>query len=161
MQFFSIHTRPGQSPAGGGYSVSPDAVATVPSGFSWAAALLTPIWLIWHRQWWGLAGYLGLMVVLGLIYAVLDIADPADWLIGIAMAFLFGASAADLRRWTLGRNGWRLTAIVAARDALEAELLFARQAQILAAPKPDTPRRAPVSPQALSGGEISALPRLV
>ncbi|WP_374631299.1 DUF2628 domain-containing protein [Ferrovibrio sp.] len=184
MRFFSIHMRPGQSPVGAAAAMQDRTfMQIVPSGFSWIAALFTPVWLIWHRQWWGLAGYVGLMLALGVVYAVLDIADPADWLIGIALAFLFGASAAELRRWTLDRNGWQMRAVVAARDAAEAHLLYTREIAVRQAASlgdrmsddlgvlpHQSPARAPgqssgQSPARAPGrglaGEISALPRLV
>lgn len=164
MRFFSIHTRPGQSPAGAAAAMAVDAAAVkvVPSGFSWLAALFTPLWLLWHRLWWGLAGYVGLMLALALVYSWVDIADPADLLIGLAMAFLFGASAAELRRWHLARAGWPLVAIVAARNAQEAMLLHARQA--MPAATAYTPgESAGLPPRAAHGaaGGLSALPKLV
>lgn len=172
MRFFSIHTRPGRGPDGAGSLLLPPETRVIASGFSWAAALFTPIWLIWHRLWWGLAGYVGLMLALGLLYAWVDIADPADLLVGIAMAFLFGASAAELRRWSLARQGWRLAAMVAARNGAEAALLYARQASADAVSHAASlsdrmsdgvsvlPRRPSDAAAGPSGGP-SALPRLV
>ena len=154
MRFFSIHMRPGQSPAG-----AAAAVKVVPSGFSWLAALFTPLWLLWHRLWWGLAGYVALMLALTLVYTWVDIADPADLLIGLAIAFLFGASAADLRRWHLARAGWPLVAIVAARNAQEAMLLHARQAMPAAIAYESAGM--PARPAHGAAGGLSALPKLV
>ncbi len=161
MRFFTVHERPAAA-AGG------EDVVLVGSGFSWAAALLTPLWLLWHRQWLGLIGYLGLMLPLGFGLELIGIADPADLVIGAALSFLFGASAADLRRWTLRRNGWAEIAVVAGRDVLEAELRYRSEARHA---MPGT--RVPVSPAGpplaapplaappLAGASFDPLPRLV
>lgn len=161
MRFFTVHERPAAA-AGG------EDVVLVGSGFSWAAALLTPLWLLWHRQWLGLIGYLGLMLPLGFGLELIGIADPADLAIGFALSFLFGTSAADLRRWTLRRNGWAEIAVVAGRDALEAELRYrseARHAMPVARPPVSSaaPPLAgpPLAGPPLAGGSFDPLPRLV
>lgn len=144
MRFFTVHERPAAI-AGG------DDIVLVGSGFSWAAALLTPLWLLWHRQWLGLLGYLLLMLPLGVALEWIAIADPADFAIGAALAFLFGASAADLRRWTLQRNGWRLMAVVAGRDVLEAELRYRRE-------NPLKPAQAAMAQAAMAQAAMAAAP---
>lgn len=161
MRFFTVHERPAAI-AGG------DDIRLVGSGFSWAAALLTPLWLLWHRQWLGLGGYLLLMLPLGLVLEWIEIADPADLAIGAALAFLFGASAADLRRWTLRRQGWRLVAVVAGRDALEAELRYRRENPVqpartvmAQAAMTATPPGASLPGPPLPGASFDPLPRLV
>ncbi len=156
MRFFTVHERPAAI-AGG------DDIRLVGSGFSWAAALLTPLWLLWHRQWLGLGGYLLLMLPLGVALEWIEIADPADLAIGAALAFLFGASAADLRRWTLQHKGWRLVAVVAGRDALEAELRFRREqpVQPAQAMMPQAVMAAAASAPPLPGASFDPLPRLV
>jgi len=151
MRFFTVHERPGAKIAGG------DDIVLICSGFSWSAALFTPIWLIWYRLWLGLALYLLLMLPLGLLLEMIDIADPADLLIGAAIAFLFGCSGADFRRWTLARRGWRLAAVVAAGDAWEAEL---RYRSLATSSQP--PTMAPAMASALPmQGSFDPLPRLV
>jgi hypothetical protein len=151
MRFFTVHERPGAKTAGG------DDIMLIRSGFSWAAALLTPFWLIWHRLWLGLGLYLLLMLPLGVLLEMIDIADPADLLIGAAIAFLSGCSGADFRRWTLARNGWRLAAVVAANDAWEAELRY--RSLGYNSPLP-TVTSAMVSAVPM-GGSFDPLPRLV
>ena len=98
MRFFTVHERPGN----GG-----DVIA-VGSGFSWAAALVPVLWLLWHRLWLGLAGYVLFSILLGVVADLAQLADPATALIALAVGFLIGCMAADFRRWTLARRGWRL-----------------------------------------------------
>ncbi len=154
MVFFTVHERPGASTGG-------DDIRLIASRFSWGAAVFTPLWLLWHRLWLGLLGYLLLMLPLGVLLEMIDIADPADLAIGGALAYLFGCGGAGLRRWTLERQGWRLVAVVAAADELEAELRYRHAAE------DHRPMLAPVNTAPVNtapmnaSGSFTALPRLV
>lgn len=119
MRFFTIHERPAQT---GG---DPEVLA-IASGFRWWAALLPPLWLLWHRLWLGLLGYVLFSLVLGTALDLGGIADPAATAIGIAVSFLIGATAADYQRWTLARRGWQLVAVLRAANAADAEALYIR-----------------------------------
>jgi hypothetical protein len=80
-------------------------------GFAWGAALFGPFWLLGHRLWLEAVIWLGLVLLLaGLapVWAIL----PA----GLALQFLLGAMAQDLRAAALRRRGYALAEIVAARD---------------------------------------------
>lgn len=79
-------------------------------GFSFWAFLFGPFWLLAHRCWLaGLAALL-LMVALGFL--------PGAWgaLLPLGLNLLLGFHAQDLRRWTLGRRGWRLAHVVLGED---------------------------------------------
>jgi len=159
MRFYSVHARAGRkagspsSPLGGS-----EELAFVPEGFSWMAALFTPFWMTWNRLWWPLAGYLLLSVLLGLASAIVQLADPADLLIGAAMAFLFGVEAAELRRWGLRRRGYEMRAMLLADDEAAAEYRYRLAEQ--AAPAP-APMASPAAPAALGPARLDAFPRLV
>ncbi|HEX6959859.1 MAG TPA: DUF2628 domain-containing protein [Ferrovibrio sp.] len=118
MRFFTLHERPGN----GGEA---DLLA-VPSGFSWWAALFPLFWLLWHRLWLGLALYVAFGLLLGLALDFGGIAEPAGTALGIAVSFLIGCMAADFRRWTYARRGWRMLAVVLAGSAAEAEARYLR-----------------------------------
>ena len=148
MRFFTIHERPG---SGG------DVIA-VGSGFAWLAFFVPLLWLLWHRLWLGLAGYILFSILLGVALELGGIAEPAAMLIGLAVSFLVGAMAADYRRWTLGRRGWRPVAVVMATGAAEAEERYIREQGRRPATLPASPSPLPPSPAAPGGG---AFPRLV
>jgi hypothetical protein len=159
MRFFTLHERPART---GG---DPEVLA-VASGFRWSAAIVPPLWLLWHRLWLGFALYMLFSILLGIALAVGDIADPAATAIGIAVSFLIGAGAADYRRWTLQRRGWRFGGVLRASDAAEAEALYIRNhsagpagASSVAMP-PSSPQGFPpaVLPQS---GSSDAFPRLL
>jgi hypothetical protein len=144
MRFFTVHERPG---SGG------DVIA-VASGFSWAAALVPVLWLLWHRLWLGLIGYVAFSILLGVATELGQLADPATLLIALAVSFLVGCMAADFRRWTLARRGWRLVGVVMAGSAAEAEERWLRAPASVAGP-------APAAGRPTSGPADSAFPRLV
>jgi len=152
MRFYTVHHRPGQDPAAAD-------ITMVPSGFSWMAAMIAPGWLLWHRLWLGLGLYLAVAIALSLLLDGIAIGDAADLVIGAALAFLIGASAAEFRRWTLMRRGLPLQAVVAAANSQDAELRYRLSA---AAP---APRAAAASMPLPSAGTAAAgftvFPRLV
>jgi hypothetical protein len=101
-----------------------ESLVFIKDGFSWAAALFAPLWLLMHRLWWPLIGYAVLSVAFELVrYATgLD----ARWisLAGIALHLLVGFEADALRRWALDRRGWRMLGSVTARNTAEGERRF-------------------------------------
>lgn len=96
----------------------------VKDGFSLTAAIFAPLWLLAHRLWWPLVGYILLCAVLEPIRWVLD-ADPGWVGLGIfGLHLLIGMEADTLRRWRLDRGGWRVVGSVSGRNATECERRF-------------------------------------
>lgn len=161
MRFFTIHERPGD---GGGERLLPAAVVAVPSGFSWWAALVPPLWFLRHRLWLGLAGYVVFSLLLSAALELGGIADPAVVAITLAVDLLIGLSAADFRRWTLARRGWRQRAVLRAENAREAEeralFEFARPGPVRAS-SAFTPASAPAAAPLAPTGQVAAFPRLL
>src|SRR6185503_6023109 len=96
----------------------------VKDGFSWAAALFAPLWLIVHRLWWPLLGYAvvtGAMQLPQLLFAL-----DQRWL-GLtlfALHLLIGFEADTLRRWRLEQRGWHTIGTVSGRTPAECERRF-------------------------------------
>lgn len=153
MRFFTLHERPGQT---GG---DPQVVA-VGSGFSWWAAIFPPLWLLRHRLWLGLTGYLLLSVVWGIALELGDIAEPAATVLALGLSFLIGAMAADYRRWTLARRGWRFMGVLRAENAQQAEERYIRGHATTAGSSPAAASAAPVR-ILLPQQQTDAFPRLV
>jgi len=101
-----------------------ESLAFVKDGFSWLAALFSPIWLLVHRLWWPLLGYVVLSVTFELVRwsGIID----SDWisLAYIGLHLLIGFEADTLRRWSLDRNDWRTLGSVSGRNAAECERRF-------------------------------------
>src|SRR5271154_3050846 len=98
--------------------------AFVRDGFSWWAFLFAPLWMLRHRMWLVLLGY---VVVVGLIETPVRMSgapDRAASLIGILLGLLVGLEAGTLRRFTLSRRGWKNLGVVSGDDREDAERRF-------------------------------------
>jgi len=99
-------------------------LAFVKDGFSFAALLFAPLWLIMHRLWWPLLGY----VLASGMFELGRMALPSlgGWLslaLG-ALHLLIALEASTLRQWGLERRGWRMLGTVSGRNAAECERRF-------------------------------------
>src|SRR5262245_34397319 len=96
----------------------------VRDGFSWSAALFTPVWMLVHRLWWPLLAYIVAAGALELLRQTIAI-DPG-WLTvaTVALGLLIGLEAATLRRWGLARRGWSTLGSVSGRNAEDCERRF-------------------------------------
>jgi len=96
----------------------------VKDGFTWSAALFAPVWLLVHRLWWPLAGYVIAMGTLeGLRLAEIF---PSAWisLASLGLHVLIGFEGDALRRWSLERRGWRTLGTVSGKNTAECERRF-------------------------------------
>jgi hypothetical protein len=152
MSVYTVHQPPERS-AG----VLPDAerIAFVRDGFSFWAFLFAPLWMVWHRMWLVLAGY---VVVLGAIetpMVILGASATALAVVGLFIALLVGLEASTLRRLTLRFRGWRNLGVVSGDDVEDAERRFfdawlrrtAAQRDGNAAKPPPLPPSTPNSPR--------------
>jgi Protein of unknown function (DUF2628) len=120
----------------------------VKDGFSWGAALFAPFWLLAHRLWWPLLGYIVLSGLLELARWV-GMLDPR-WatMAMVTLHLLVGFEADTLRRWALEHRGWRTLGSVLGRNYAECERRFfdewlPDQPVIAPAASPTSPRIAP------------------
>jgi Protein of unknown function (DUF2628) len=124
-------------------------MAFVRDGFSWSAALLTPVWMLVHRLWWPLVGYVGAAAAVELVRQ--SVAFHPGWLTlaTLALSLLIGLEASTLRRWSLARRGWTTLGTVSGRTAEECERRFfdmwlpTQPKTAPAAPSDETPPTAP------------------
>jgi len=143
MLTFTVHEPPNPPPD---RIDRAESLVFVKDGFSWAAALFAPFWLLVHRLWWPLLGYLVLSGAFEFVRQASSL-DPR-WisLAGTALHLLIGFEADTLRRWALGRRGWRTLGAVTAKNAAEGERRF------FEAWLPKQPIIAPSSGSSLTGG---------
>jgi hypothetical protein len=101
-----------------------DKFVFVRDGFHFWAMVLGPLWLIWHRLWLALLGWLVLVVALE--FAVLQFGRGflAVTAVDIIIAILMGLEASTLQRWTYSRHKWRQLDVVVADDEESAERRF-------------------------------------
>ncbi|WP_269584841.1 DUF2628 domain-containing protein [Roseibium sp. Sym1] len=103
-----------------------DRLEFVPDRFSVLAFLFSLIWLLVHRMWLVLLGYLAVTLVIELL--ALSVSQEVMGVVAFVIAILFAHEAQALRRWSLERKGWRVVGIVDADGKDEAELRFLHKA---------------------------------
>jgi hypothetical protein len=121
MRVWTVHVPSAApvAPAGGGHAPTIEPAAGRASasavllrqGFAWGAFLFGPLWLLRHRLWLEAVIWLGLALLLAGLAPGWALAPTA-----LALQFLLGASAQDLRAAALARRGFTGPLVVAAED---------------------------------------------
>jgi len=111
-EFSNLAGAPGES----------DRLAFVPDRFSFLAFAFSIVWLLVHRMWLVLLGYLAVTLVFELI--ALAVNSGAVGIVTFLVSLLFGFEAQALRRWSLEKKGWRMIGVANGADLAEAELRF-------------------------------------
>jgi hypothetical protein len=120
MPVYTVH-----APVANGAELSAtDKFVFVRDGFHFWAAVASVIWLLWHRLWLALIGYIVVMIALQFGMAALGASRNTILVVDLLVAILMGLEAASLRRWTLSRRKWRQLDIVVAEDEEAAEHRF-------------------------------------
>jgi hypothetical protein len=121
MSVYTIHQPPLRAAEA---SPDPERFVFVRDGFDFWAFLLAPMWMLWHRLWLVLLIYL--VVIVGvenaMHFAGVGVAGSA--FAALLVAFLVGAEASTLRRFTLDRRGYRQVGVVGGTNAEAAERRF-------------------------------------
>ena len=96
----------------------------VRDGFHTWAMLLGPFWLVWHRLWLVLLGYLVIGAAVAGVLALVGAPSGVRALVLVLLALLMGFEAASLRRWSYSRGKWQQIDFVVADDEEKAERRF-------------------------------------
>lgn len=96
MTLYSVFEKP---------AVPSAAPAVVPDRFSWLAAVLPPVYLLWHGLWLELLVWC--LVMGGLTGVAIWLGPDLALLAYLLFAWLLGLEAAALRRAGLRRRGWQ------------------------------------------------------
>lgn len=118
---FTVHEPP---QVGGTKLERAESLLFVRDGFSWRAALFSPLYLLMRGEWLALAAYAAAATALA---AILELAGAeSTWFVWmfVFLNVVAGFEAAELKRWSLGRRGWREIATVSGRGEEEAERRF-------------------------------------
>jgi hypothetical protein len=121
MAVYTVHEPP---PKRYEDSAEPDRFAFVRDGFSFWACVLGPIWMLRHRMWLVLLGYVVLVVAIELGLDQLRVSSSVSLTVGLLLALLIGFEAGTLRRFTLGRRKWTNVGVVVDDDLETAERRF-------------------------------------
>jgi hypothetical protein len=104
-------------------SPEPERFVFVRDGFSFWALLFGPIWMLRHRMWLVLIGYVAVVAALSAVLHFTGLArvGPAVWTL---LALLTGFEAGTLQRFTLRRRGFSNIGVVVGDDLELAERRF-------------------------------------
>ena len=121
MTTYTVH-----APASYGTDVrtTDDKVVFIRDGFYVWAFVAAIIWLIWHRLWLALLGYLAISVVAEIAFKWIGLGVGARFVVMLVFALLMGFEAGTLWRWKLSRGKWQQIGVVSARTEDEAEQRF-------------------------------------
>ena len=120
MPVFTVH-----APVDGGADVTAtDKFTFVRDGFHFWAMVASVLWLVWHRLWLALVGWIAVTAAVDLGLMALGAGRGATLAAEMLIAILMGFEAASLQRWTLSRRKWRQLDIVVADDEEAAERRF-------------------------------------
>jgi hypothetical protein len=121
MAVYTVHEPP---PKPFEQASDPERFDFVRDGFSFWAFLFGPLWMLRHRMWLALVGYVGVSAALELIFSLFGTGMSARLVAGLLLALLVGVESATLRRFTLGRRGWTNLGVIVADDLEAAERRF-------------------------------------
>jgi len=121
MAVYTVH-----QPSATRANALPDAerIVFVRDGFSFWAFLVAPIWMLWHRMWLVLLGYVVVLAVADAALLALGGSHIAYSVIALFVSLLVGLEASTLRRFSLRLRGFRNVGIVSGVDREDAERRF-------------------------------------
>ena len=99
-------------------------IVFVRDGFSFWAFLIGPLWMLWHRMWLVLLGYVVALAGIDAALSWLGASRAAISMVGLFIALLVGLEASTLRRLSLWRRGFHNVGIVSGADREDAERRF-------------------------------------
>ncbi len=157
MPTYTVHAAP---PRAGETTSDPQRFLFVRDGFHFWAFLLAPLWLLAHRLWLALLGYVVASTLIGGLFYGLGAPNWLKFLGSLLVALLIGFEAASLRRWTLTRRGWRMLGFVVGDDEESAERRFFAEWTSRApppAPPPEAQYSTPVRRGPPTGSDVIGL----
>ncbi len=121
MQTYTVHEPPNAS---ADRADRAESLVFIKEGFSWGAALFGPLWLLAHRLWWPLLGYLVAWAAIEAVRLAAVVDQRWIGLVLIALNLLLAFEGDSLRRWGYQRRGWRMLGASNGRNRNECERRF-------------------------------------
>ena len=121
MAIYTVHEPPLKADE---FAPDPERFVFVRDGFSFWAFLLAPLWMLRHRLWLVLVGYVLVTIALQVALWVIGASATVAVTISALLALLVGFEAATLRRFTLSRRRWKNVGIVVGDAPESAERRF-------------------------------------
>ena len=121
MAIYTVHQPPLKKYEG---LPDPERFVFVRDGFSFWAFVFGPVWMLRHRMWLTLLGYIAVAVVLQIALRFVGVPGSISAFAGFLLALLVGLEAGTLRRFTLGRRRFRNLGVIVADNREAAERRF-------------------------------------
>jgi hypothetical protein len=119
MAVYTVHVPRGRW----GERPTPDRIVFLRDGFSLAAFLFGPFWLLWRRAFLAALLWTLLLGVVGALAAT-GLSREAVSTLEIALGALLGLEGSRLVAWTLARRGYAESAVIVAESLEDAEAVF-------------------------------------
>ena len=120
MVIYTVHEPPNAS---ANRLESAEQLLFVKDGFSWLAALLPVVWLLWKRMWLELIVFMALAGLIVWVFTTLGAPDLGNGIL-LAVQVLFGFEAGNLYSASLERRGWPLVGTVSGSSREDCERRF-------------------------------------
>src|SRR5262249_28319257 len=121
MAVYTVHEPP---PKQYEQTSDPERFQFVRDGFSFWAFLFGPLWMLRHRMWLVLLGYIGVVIVLEVAQRLVGVSTGAGLTVSLLLALLVGVEAPRLRRFTLRRPCFTNLGVIVGGDLRAAERRF-------------------------------------
>lgn len=102
----------------------PERFAFVRDGFSFWAFLFGPLWMLRHRMWLVLFGYIVVAIAMQVGLRFIGASSGNAVFAGFMLALLVGLEAGTLRRFTLSGRNWRNLGTIVGSDRETVERRF-------------------------------------
>jgi Protein of unknown function (DUF2628) len=147
MSVYTVHAPPAKDDEA---APDPDRFVFVRDGFYFWAFLLAPLWMLRHRLWLVLLGYIVVAAALHFGLQFAGASSAVRWSVMTLLALLVGFEAGTLRRFALARRGWQNLGLVIGDDIETAERRFfdkwaGKEAPTITPPAPPVWRPQPSS----------------
>ena len=96
----------------------------VKDGFSFWAMLAPPLWMIYHRLWRAVLGFIAAVLLLQGLGWLFGLGEQGTGLLLLVASLCFGFLANDLRRWFLEKQGYHMIGTLAAPSQIACERRF-------------------------------------
>jgi hypothetical protein len=117
---YTVHEPP-NGPAN--HLQSAEELVFVKDGFSWFAALIPAVWLLWKRMWLEFFIFIAAAGLIAWAFSAAEASDAGNAIL-LAIQIVFGFEAGALYSAALERRGWRVVGTVSGRSQEDCERRF-------------------------------------
>lgn len=101
-----------------------ESLVFVQDGMNWMALFFAPIWLLVHRMWIPLVGYIVATAAIGTVLELIGLNPTWVTIAVLGINLIVALEADSMRRWVLERKGWKMIDTVSGANTRECERRF-------------------------------------